>query len=105
MLYDGKAEHPDELAVGNYAIAIKTAAVYLAIAKNSKPPVDPKNVSLARRYVDELRDLKLRAEGKKVPPVAAPPAPAPGQPQPVPPVGDQALAAVQAGAVPPPMPS
>ena len=31
MLYDGKPEHPDELAVGNYQIAIKTAAVYLAM--------------------------------------------------------------------------
>jgi hypothetical protein len=103
MLYDGKAEHPDELAVGNYNVAIKTSAVYLAMAKIEK--VDPKNVSLARRYVDELRELKLRAEGKKAPPVSAAPAPAPGPPQPVPPVGAQMTDAVAQGAAPPPMPS
>lgn len=103
MLYEGKPEHPDELAVGNYNIAIKTAAVYLAMAKVEK--VSPKNISLARRYVDELRELKLRAEGKKPPPapIAAPPAPAPGAPVPVPPVGAGAVQAVEAGAAPPPM--
>lgn len=104
MLYDGKPEHPDELAVGNYAIAIKTAAVYLAVAKAQKPPVSPKRISLARRYVDELRDLKMRAEGKKPAPVQ-PIAPAPGPPQPVPPVGQGVAQAVDVGAAPPPMPS
>jgi len=100
MLYDGKAKHPDELAVGNYQIAIKTAAVYLAMAEVEKVP--RKNVSLARRYVDELRELKIRAEGKKptplapgAPPGAAAPPPAAGAPM------DQ-LGAIQAGAVPPP---
>jgi len=108
MLYDGKAMHPDELAVGNYQIAIKTAAVYLAMAKIEK--VSPANISKARRYVDELRELKLRAEGKgqqqqAAPPPVAPIAPAPGQPQPVPAPGTEAIAAINAGAAPPPMPS
>lgn len=100
MLYDGKALHPDELAVGNYQVAIKTAAVYLAMAKIEK--VAPKNISLARRYVDELRELKIRAEGKKpqqLPTAAPPTAPAPGQPQPPP--GD-ALQAIAQGQAPTP---
>lgn len=99
MLYDGKAVHPDELAVGNYQVAIKTAAVYLAMAKIEK--VNPKNISLARRYVDELRELKIRAEGKKPQPmpVAQAPQPAPGQPQP--PQGD-ALQAIAQGQAPTP---
>lgn len=100
MLYDGKAKHPDELDVGNYEIAIKTAKVYLSIAKVEK--ISAKNISLARRYVDELRELKIRAEGKKPAPVQ-PTAPAPGQPEPVPPPGQEAIAAVEAGAAPPPM--
>lgn len=106
MLYDGKAEHPDELAVGNYNVAIKTAAVYLAMAKIEK--CDPKNISLARRYVDELRSLKLRAEGKQGPTIQqpiAPTQPAPGPAQPVPPVGEGMQQAVANGAAPPPMPS
>ena len=103
MLYDGKAEHPDELAVANYPLAIKTAAVYLAMAKIEK--IKPKNVSLARRYVDELKALKNKgAGGQQQPaPVAATQPPAPGQVQAPP--GQDALAAVQQGAVPPPMPS
>lgn len=94
MLYDGKPEHPDELAVAHYDLALKNATVYLAMAKVEK--IAPKNVSLARRYVDELKALKGRAT----------PAPAPAQQQAAPiqqqpPAGDQ-LAAVQAGAVPAP---
>lgn len=74
MLYDGKPKHPDELAVGNYNIAIKTAAVYLAIAENEG--ISRKKVSLVRRYVDELRALKIKAEQSAQPPIApAPPAP------------------------------
>ena len=111
MLYDGKPEHPDELAVGNYQIAIKTAAVYLAMAKNQKPPVSRKNQTLARRYVDELRELKIRAEGKKPGPVqpSAPTQPPvdPNAPPPMaPPPGPDALpiaAVAQATAAPPPV--
>lgn len=105
MLYDGKAEHPDELAVANYQLAIKTAAVYLAMAKIEK--ISPKNVSLARRYLDELKALQKQANatpqgGTNVPPSQ------PGQPQQppaAPPPGNDALAAIQQGQVPPPMPS
>jgi hypothetical protein len=100
MLYEGKAHHPDELDVGSYDIAIKTAKVYLAIAKVEH--IDAKNVSIARRWVDELRELKIRAEGKKPAPVATT-APAPGPPQPVPPPGTEAIQAIEAGAAPPPM--
>lgn len=102
MLYDGKAKHPDELDVASYDIAIKTAKVYLAIAKTEK--VSAKNISLARRWVDELRELKIRAEGKKPAPVPQT-APAPGPPQPIAPVGQDAMAAIDQGAAPPPMPS
>lgn len=109
MLFDGKPEHPDELAVGNYPIAIKTSAVYMAMAKSAKPPVSEKNQSLARRYIDELRELKMRAEGKNKPPVqATQPAPPPGEGGTVsqaPAPGQLPIAAVQAGATPPPMPS
>lgn len=103
MLYDGKPEHPDELAVGNYQIAIKTAAVYLAMAKIEK--CGRKNITLARRYVDELRELKIRAEGRKPAPVS-PTAPAvqPGPPiEAPPPPGGDALGAIQAGAAPTPV--
>lgn len=103
MIYDGKAEHPDELSVAHYDLALKTATVYLALAKVQKPPVSPKNVSLARRYIDELKALKgqLGTQGQPAPAAPAPQqgaAPAPGQ---------DALAAVQQGAAPPaaPLPS
>jgi len=99
MLYDGKPKHPDELAVGNYPIAIKTAAVYMAMAEIEKLP--RKNVSLARRYVDELRELKIRAEGKKPQPMAPIAAGPPAQIEPPPPQGG-ALEAVQQGSLPPP---
>jgi hypothetical protein len=94
MLYDGKPEHPDELAVAHYDLALKNATVYLAMAKVEK--IAPKNVSLARRYVDELKALKGRATPTPTP---AQQQAAPMQQQP--PAGDQ-LAAVQAGAVPAP---
>lgn len=105
MLYDGKPEHPDELAVANYDLALKTATVYLAMAKVEK--IKPRNVSLARRYIDELKELKKRAGGGPGTP------PQPGQQQPAPqqgapaamPPGNDALQAIQQGQVPPPMPS
>lgn len=77
-LYEGKPSRPNELHVGYYEIAIKTGAVYMALAEVEDLP--EKNVDLAQRYLDELRAMKTKADAKNAPP--APAAPAQGGPPP-----------------------
>lgn len=69
-LYDGKPSRPDELAIGYFDLAIKTGAVYMALAKMED--LEEKNIDLAQRYLDELRDLKTQSE-KRLSASAAPP--------------------------------
>jgi hypothetical protein len=77
MLFEGKPQRPTELDVANYTLIIKTASVYLALARNEK--VGDENMSLATRYLDELHALHEEATPAPAPPAAAPMAP-PGVP-------------------------
>jgi hypothetical protein len=80
-IYEGKARRPNELHVGYYDIAIKTGAVYMALAECEDIP--EKNVDLAQRYLDELRAMKSKVDAKNAPPTPAPGAPpAPAAPPP-----------------------
>jgi hypothetical protein len=78
MLFEGKPHRPTELDVANYTLIIKTASVYLALARNEK--VGDENMSLATRYLDELDALEKEANPAPPPPPAAPPMAPPGVP-------------------------
>lgn len=78
MLYDGKPAHPNELDAGYYALALKNAAVYQALADTEDPKPPPQNVALIQRYVAELKAAQPQPA-----PAAAPPG-APVQPPVVP---------------------
>lgn len=94
MLYDGKAQQPDETT--NYTLAMRIGGQFLQMGIYDGCPA--KNVDLCRRYLDELRRLKALAEPAPAPPApglppmspgaAPPPAlpPMPGAPQGAPPV-------------------
>lgn len=68
MLLEGKPQHPAELDVAFYDIAIKTASVSIAMYEESKNP-DESHLALAYAYLDELSDLKKKMQ----PPPQAPP--------------------------------
>jgi hypothetical protein len=78
MLFEGKPHRPTELDVANYTLIIKTASVYLALARNEK--VGDENMSLATRYLDELHALHEEATPAQPPPPVAPSMAPPGAP-------------------------
>ncbi len=66
MLYEGKAQQPDETT--NYTLALRTGGQFLQMGMYDECP--PKNLDLVRRYLDELKRLQALAQ----PAPAAPPA-------------------------------
>lgn len=81
-LFEGKPRRPNELHVANFDVAIKVATVYLAMADQDKK-IPAKNVSLYRRYLNELTGEKQKMT--PTPSAAATPGavPPPGVPMPV----------------------
>jgi hypothetical protein len=67
-LYDGKPARANELQVGYYDLAVKTGAVYMALAELADLP--ERNVDLAQRYLDELKNLKAKVDAAKPQPAA-----------------------------------
>jgi hypothetical protein len=83
MLLEGKPQHPAELDVAHYELALKTATVSIAMYRNSKNPDDAR-LKLAYAYLDELSDLRKQMQPQAAPQVAQAPEQAAAAIQPVP---------------------